>query len=96
MEADPFFWNRSIYPCDRPTVEEMVTGARGEGSLRGYVSDLVSSEVELFPHSQYVQIQMDLEDCLCTAKVLSFLGLIVNELPTNAMKYTFRDHQNPM
>ena len=71
------------------------TDARGRSSLREYLQQLVLSEIEVFPHGDRVEVHSEIEECLCTAKTLSSLGLIVNELITNAMKYAFANHPNP-
>lgn len=55
----------------------------------------MASEVEVFPHGNQVEVLSDIEECLCRSKTLSTLGLIVNELVTNAMKYAFVDHPHP-
>lgn len=70
--------------------------ANGHGSLREYMQRLLAGEVTLFSDSQRVAIRSEIEDCVCPTKVLSTVGLILNELITNAMKYAFRDHPSPM
>lgn len=69
--------------------------AHGEGSVEEYLTDLISSEIHLFPNGERVKIHTALQECTCSTKTLSSLGLITNELVTNAMKYAFRDHQDP-
>ncbi len=52
-------------------------------------------EAQVFPHGERVLIQTEIEEYVCATKKLSTLGLIVNELVTNAMKYAFVDHPDP-
>ena len=70
--------------------------ANGHGSLREYLRRLLAGEITLFSDSQRVAIRLEVEDRMCSTKTLSTLGLIVNELVTNAMKYAFGDHHSPM
>ncbi len=71
------------------------TDSSSEGSIQHYLIHLVSHEVQLFPYGERVQIHTDFHDYMCTTKMLSSVGLIVNELVTNAMKYAFPGHPNP-
>jgi len=70
-------------------------GNQEEGSLRDYLHQLVRSEVQLFPRGDEVIVHAEIEECMFSANTLSTLGLIVNELVTNAMKYAFGDHPSP-
>ena len=60
------------------------------GSAQEYITQLVNKVVALFPSAETVQVFVDVEDFAMDAKRLSSLGLIVNELITNAMKHAFR------
>jgi PAS domain S-box-containing protein len=71
------------------------TEGDAHGSLHGYVMQLVLHETRVFPHGEQVEISSEIEECIVPVKTLSTLGLIVNELITNAMKHAFRDHPNP-
>ncbi len=64
-------------------------------SIPEYLNTLVSHTMRLFPYGDRVRIDGSLEDCLYDVKQLSALGLIVNELLTNAMKYAFHDNPDP-
>ncbi len=58
-------------------------------SLRVYLPALVEGVVSLFPGAHRVRVVMELEDLVLPAHLLSSLGILVNELVTNAMKYAF-------
>lgn len=54
-----------------------------------YVRTLVDAIVPLFPHSPGIAIDSDIEPLSLESKELYQLGIIINELLTNAMKYAF-------
>lgn len=64
-------------------------------SLPDYLTELTHQVVELFPSSRNVHIVMECDrDCshpghMIDTKRISSIGLIVNELVTNTMKYAF-------
>jgi len=58
-------------------------------SLRAYLPDLVEEIAELFPNRRSARVSVDCEDIVLAAKPLSILGIIVNELVSNSMKYAF-------
>jgi PAS domain S-box-containing protein len=60
-----------------------------EMSLREYLPDLVREIVGMFPNGGSVEVKARIEDIKLGVKRLSLLGIIVNELVTNAMKYAF-------
>jgi len=60
-----------------------------ELSLKEYVPALVDEVLGIFPNADDVRVSTDIEDIAMDPKVLSTLGIIVNELITNAMKYAF-------
>ncbi|HUW69223.1 MAG TPA: PocR ligand-binding domain-containing protein [bacterium] len=60
-----------------------------ELSVKDYLSSLVDDVVASFPNSQMVEIEKDFPDFPLDVKRLQPLGIIINELLTNTMKYAF-------
>jgi len=58
-------------------------------SLKDYFPDLIYEIVGIFPNKKSVKIKTQIDDIILDAKILSILGLLVNELVTNSMKYAF-------
>jgi two-component sensor histidine kinase len=56
-------------------------------STRNYLSDLVSSVVEIFDTGRKVTLHLDIEDVAMETSKLINIGLIVNEIVTNSLKY---------
>lgn len=65
------------------------SGDFGSISLQAYVSDLIADVVDLFPSRAWVQVFVDIVDIALPAQILAPLGIIINELITNSMKYAF-------
>lgn len=61
----------------------------GEISLKDYLSSLVDKIIVNFPNSAIVRTEKHIGDYILDHKVLSPLGIIINEVITNAMKYAF-------
>lgn len=57
--------------------------------IREYFSDLIDEIISLFPDRGLVTVEKDIEDFTIKQHTLFILGLIVNELLTNIMKYAF-------
>jgi two-component sensor histidine kinase/CheY-like chemotaxis protein len=60
-----------------------------EINLRDYVSLLATEIVDIFPQRSRIDLSVDIDDVQLDAKTASSLGIIVNELITNSMKYAF-------
>ena len=58
-------------------------------SIKEYLFSLVDEIVQNFPNSRYVKIEKDIADFVIDSKKLQSVGLIINELLTNIMKYAF-------
>ena len=58
-------------------------------SMRKYLSALVESIIANFPNAESVAVESHIEDFWISAKKAQTLGIILNELTTNIMKYAF-------
>lgn len=56
-------------------------------AVRDYLPVLVEEIVDQFPKAEWMSVQTDLGDFDLAARLLTNLGLIINELTTNAAKY---------
>ena len=65
-----------------------------EISIKGYLEPLIKEITSLFPNRGMVKIETQIEDFKLAAAVLSPLGMLINELITNAMKYAFIDRND--
>lgn len=63
-------------------------------STSAYLPPLIDEMISTFPNRAKVKIEKHIEDIVLTAQKMQPLGIIINELLTNAMKYAFvdRDH----
>jgi len=59
-------------------------------SAMDYFPSLIKEIVAIFPNAQDVSLTTELEDIELDADTLSQLGIIINELITNTMKYAFQ------
>jgi PAS domain S-box-containing protein len=58
-------------------------------SIKEYINSLINEIISNFPNSHLMQIETSIEDFVLDVKKLQPLGIIVNELLTNIMKYAF-------
>ncbi len=63
-------------------------------SIRTYLTPLVDAVIANFPQGRSVTLEKDIDDFMMDAKRLQPIGIIINELLTNAMKYAFADRSN--
>lgn len=66
-----------------------LTGGLAEMSVADFLPMLAREAVTAFPSSSKVSVETDIEDFELSVKKLTSLGIIVNELATNSMKYAF-------
>ncbi len=65
-----------------------------ELSVKDYVPTLVDEVISNFPNSNMVKVEKRIDDFMLDAKRLQPLGIIINELLTNIMKYAFRGRES--
>jgi PAS domain S-box-containing protein len=61
--------------------------------LREYLEDLTRAVIDIFPQHEGIALATEIIDYTMDAKRAAVLGMIVNELLTNAMKYAFRGRE---
>lgn len=64
--------------------------------LNRYLPPLVHEIIDIFPAKAAVKIETDVGEITVGAKTASTLGIIINELVTNAMKYAVGDRENAL
>ena len=67
----------------------LIMGDYWELSVKDYLCDLISTVIDIFPNRDMVIIRKEIENFNLDVGRLQPLGLIVNELLTNVMKYAF-------
>jgi PAS domain S-box-containing protein len=60
-------------------------------SVRNYIPHLVDEIVLNYPHEMVIKVETLVDDFILDAKRLQSIGIIINELITNMMKYAFVD-----
>lgn len=65
-----------------------------EVSVKEYFSALINDILRNFPKSASVKIEKNIDDFMISTKIIFSLGIIVNELFTNIMKYAFKDRDD--
>jgi two-component sensor histidine kinase len=60
-----------------------------EISIKEYLFSLIDEIIENFPNSNSVTVEKNIDDFIFDAKRLQSIGIIINELLTNIMKYAF-------
>ncbi len=63
-------------------------------SVMDYISSLADEIVSNFPDSNTVEIRKKIDDFILDAKRLQTIGIIINELLSNIMKYAFVGRKN--
>jgi len=62
-----------------------------ELSIKSYLSPLIDAVIFNFPEGNLIKVEKHIDDFILDAKRLQPLGIIINELLTNIMKYAFPD-----
>ncbi len=60
-----------------------------EVSLVDYIPALIDEVLDIFPNSSIVMVETHIDPVAVDTKIVSTLGIIINELITNSMKYAF-------
>ncbi len=58
-------------------------------SIKTYFTELIDEIIGIFPQHKNIKIEKNIEDFIIHSKILFPLGIILNELLTNTMKYAF-------
>ena len=64
-----------------------------EMAVKDYLSPLIDEIIGTFSQPSSVMVSKYIDDCVLDIKRMSALGIIVNELITNAMKYAFANRE---
>jgi PAS domain S-box-containing protein len=65
-----------------------------EMSIKDFLEPLISEVLGLFSYRASIKADVDIEDFILNSKVLSPVGIIINEFITNSLKYAFNDKEN--
>lgn len=63
-------------------------------SIKDYLQSLVDEVLANFPKAGLIRVEKDLQDFSLDARVMQSIGIIVNELLTNIMKYAFKGRKS--
>ncbi len=63
-------------------------------SLLVYLPPLIDEILSNFPNSEFVKVEKKIDDFIVDVNMLQPLGIIINELLTNIMKYAFTGRDN--
>lgn len=66
------------------------TGEYQQVSIKQYVEDLLTSIQKAFPQHPSVRIETYIQELILDSKRTMWIGMILNELVTNALKYAFQ------
>lgn len=63
-------------------------------SIKIYLFSLIDEIVGNFPNGNLIRIEKNIDDFVLDGKIMQSIGIIINELLTNIMKYAFTDHRS--
>ena len=66
------------------------TGNYQEAQIGSYLSGIVNEAVSVFPDSNRIRPEFDIDDFVLGVKEMTAVGIMFNEIATNAMKYAFQ------
>ena len=58
-------------------------------NIKDYLSKLIDEIISIFPNKDNLKVEKKIESFIIPAKKISIIGIIINELITNSMKYAF-------
>ncbi len=62
----------------------------GQLSIKDYLGSLIDEIIANFPNAGSIRVEKSIDDFLLDARAMQSIGIIVNELLTNIMKYAFK------
>ncbi len=65
-----------------------------EMSIKDFLEPLISEVLGLFSYRAFIKAEVDIEDFILNSKMLSPVGIIINEFITNSIKYAFNDKES--
>jgi PAS domain S-box-containing protein len=65
-----------------------------EVSVKEYLAKLIDEIMKIFPDRLNISVEENIDDFLIDGKIMFSLGIIINEIITNAMKYAFTGMDN--
>lgn len=72
----------------------LLTGEYRDVSMKAYIESLVGHILEIYPESGRIAVETRVEDFTLDPKNAASLGIILNELVTNALKYAFSGRES--
>jgi two-component sensor histidine kinase len=72
----------------------LMTDDYADLSARVYITELVTAIINIFSDSGRISINYEIDDVRLEVNLLFYIGIIINELVTNSMKYAFKDNES--
>lgn len=63
-------------------------------SVKEYIPTLIAEIMDIFPGKEKVSLETHIDDIALSAKITSSLGIIINEMITNCLKYAFPNNRS--
>lgn len=58
-------------------------------STKEYFPNLIDQIIQTFPNYSMITVNNNIDDFIISVKIISYVGIIINEILTNSMKYAF-------
>lgn len=96
--------NRSILLDSASRVQSMMllydklyrSDSNGTILLKEYLPSLINEIIQVYPQSSFIEMKTEIDSIVLNAKIVSTLGILINEFITNAIKYAFVGRKNGM